>query len=360
MALDISSTVRGNTGNVATSITQPSVCNSMHDSMGGGIPLNELCEELRNSLEYVSLVNNGLTKLNSSVPNVVFFDVEHQRFAVHKRTLEKDPQSLLFILVNNHFTPYMASSTDSGPVKGRKRVKLEASQSRLTEETNDCPSHSSLRDYDSSRIIKIRNRNPEIFEKLLNFLRGYKSAIPLEWAEVCKIEAYFYGLQSSWNKSFSTIPKSHFSKTFSESSKQDTIHCDTLWTLIGEVMERGTHMTEFSTFGDSVGFGVIHRAKNDYFAQGTFCSRPNVFYCTDEKIRKISENSAIHKIMDVKRSADNPLDIRMSFDADDAIIRWDRFIGNGWCTAGIHHLTNEITYGFCVLSTPGAQVSIKS
>lgn len=335
----------------------PPVHHTIYENTERVCPLEGLCGELCRSLDYICKVENSLTRLDSTVPNVIFFKIENRNFAVHKCTLEKDPQSLLFVLANEHFTSQHPQSDEVEPAK--KRGKQESNPIPSSHEGINYLNFPSSRHFYPSDSIIILNRNPDIFEKLLNFLRGYKSAIPPEWEEQCKAEAYFYGLQRSWNKSFPPSPKENTSWTFVESSKKDIIHCDTLWTIIGETMERGLHQIDFSCYGDKAGFGLICRTNNDFFTDGLFYSRPNIFYCTDEKIRKISESAAIHRIPDAKRSAENAIEIRISFDADNSVVRWDRLNGNEWCSAAMHRLKNGVTYGFCVISAPGAKISFK-
>lgn len=321
-------------------------------------PLKGLCDELRKCLSYVSSVNVNLERLSSSVPNVVFFEVENKRFAVHKRTLEKDPQSLLFVLADYHFSSQIDSSDNSKLSYKGKRKKVESEDTASADKEELTPSHFAPPNFASP--IKISNRNPEIFRMLVNFLRGYKNAILPEWVEACKAEAHFYGLENSWNKCFQSVSNKEFSWTFAESNQKDIFRCDALCTMIGEIMERGIHLVELSCYGDNAAFGVIHRCIKEDNGVGPFFFRPGIFYCTDGKIRKLSDTNNMSRVLDFERNPDKTVEIKMSFDAGDGIIRWDKLIGNEWYSVGIQRLTAELKFSFCVISSPNAQVFRKT
>lgn len=332
--------------------------NSMSRNVSTEPPLKGLCDELRKCLTYVSSVNINLARLSSSVPNVVFFEVENKRFAVHKSTLEKDPQSLLFVLANNHFSSQIDSSDDSKLLQKGKKIRIESKRTASADKEEYALSQFPHVNFGSP--IKIANRNAEIFRMLLNFLRGYKNAISPEWVEACKAEAHFYGLENSWNRCFQSVSNKETSWTFAESNQKDIFRCDALCTMIGEIMERGIHLVELSCYGDNAAFGVMHRFIKEADGVGPFFSRPGIFYCTDGKIRKLSDTNNISRVLDFERNPDKTVEIKMSFDADDGIIRWDRLIGNEWYSVGIQRLTTEQKFSFCVISSPNAQVFRKT
>ncbi|KAG8342721.1 hypothetical protein TRVL_06447 [Trypanosoma vivax] len=100
---------------------------------------------------------NKLLEFEATVPDVITFRVDGKLFSVHRSTLLKDPQSVLFVMVERHF-----------------------------------------RSRNAGDIVDIPGKDANLFGMLLKVLRGYKNPVPEVYREACETEALFYGLTRSW------------------------------------------------------------------------------------------------------------------------------------------------------------------
>eukprot|EP00796_Vickermania_ingenoplastis_P009710 gene9710-6806_t len=240
-----------------------------------------------------------LTHLDHDVPELVSFQVGEKTFTVHRITLEKDPQSLLCALANDHF-----GSLSPHIKKKRRRSNGEGDG----EEKDD--------------IIHIPGRNPEIFERLINFVRGYKGSIDSEWRTICEGEVEFYGLQKSWSASFPRGSSRTLRICNGSNFNKTTLNSDYICTLIGNKMEKGDYHLDLSSYGGNIGFGVVScdSGEDESF---NFCN--GIFYFTDGVIRSFSDSDKLQALMELsKREIEKAIEIRITFDADEFILRWDR------------------------------------
>ncbi|KEG14040.1 hypothetical protein DQ04_00661180 [Trypanosoma grayi] len=113
----------------------------------------------------LSSLQRTLLEFDVGVPVIVNFRVDGKMFSVHRDVLQKDPQSVLFLLAERLFC--------CGDDRGR-----------------------------GSDVIEIPSRDATLFGMLLNLLRGYRSPVPEAYREACYKEACFYGLQHSWKSRY--------------------------------------------------------------------------------------------------------------------------------------------------------------
>lgn len=285
----------------------------------------------------LGVIRDSLSELLPVVPELVSFEVEDKIFTVHRRILEKDPQSILFYMANSHFRNNINPCSEQ-----RKRKRDENIHEEAINQNNP---------------IVIAGRSAEVFSRLLNFLRGYKNCISLDWLEICEKEAVFYGLQRSWYSYFPEISRQCL-RLFDEPRSTDSLHSDCLCIVIGHEMEYGQQHVDLSCFGDNVGVGVVRclpNATNSNSLQ--FCN--GIFCCSDGKIRSC-DSDGVQRLLSNERESDKTHEIRISYDADDAIVRWDRLSSKDpWCI-GIRRLSQSGKYRFGIIASQNSRVFIKS
>lgn len=287
----------------------------------------------------LGLIRDSLSTLDPAVPELISFKVEEKVFTVHRIVLERDPQSILFCLANNHFR-YSSSSCD-----GQKKKRRTEDEIHLEEDVN------------CNTPIVIPGRSAEVFSRLLNFLRGYKNSVSLDWMDTCEREAIMYGLQRSWYSYFPFVSR-HCMRIFDEPRGTDSLHSKCLCVVIGNEMEYGQQHLDLSCFGDNVGLGVarcLSKASDSTNLKFDY----GMFYCSDGKIRSCDSDS-VQRLLSNEKDSDKTLEIRISFDADDSVIRWDRLSSKGqWCI-GIRRLPRNEKFRFGIIASPNSRVFIKS
>lgn len=303
-------------------------------------PLARMDDAVENAL----WVKQHLSVLHSSVPEVVTFEVGGEHFAVERSLIEKDPQSLLFVLANARFSPCAKSET--APPRRRRRVEAAAA-------TGDC----SACDAPAVSAIAIPEKDPALFRKILNVVRGYKNAIPDDrWREACLYDVAFYGLQKSW---YSLFPAPEV-RTFTVKTSPSFVTSATTCGLASPYYTTGQHVVTFAVAlqgaekvatgvetkdMDEVADGVSHAAHGEAFNRALYWNDGNV-------TSFFSAAQSFASGFPFKSSALT----RVFLDADEGTVRW-AVRGND-CVAMLRLPKRAGGYAFCAISQKGARVDI--
>lgn len=285
----------------------------------------------------------AMTSLPPCVPAVVTFCVGGRTFAVSRTVIEKDPESLLFLLTLKHFTPtaFPLSSHLSSPDTLAER---SCSEEVSTKRSFGMPP--------SPRAITLPDNSPELFAMLLNMLRGYRNAIPGEWMECCRDEATYYGLESSWNARFHVLPEPYYFRNPLHNSK---ILSDSVLGVASDFLTAGEHHIDFSVVQcDRVGVGVISTASGSLEELGPQAQdgTSGAFYWNDGKLSfYVGEPRMLETGFPFPAGAL----IRVIFDADERITRW---IVNGEYCVAMERLPAGRHYAFASIASRTSQVTI--
>lgn len=291
--------------------------------------------------ERLSLACRGLTQLPQSVPEVVTFEVGGRAFSVRRCVLARDPQSLLFALAVEHF------SHDGGAARKRRRA-----EQRCDSEGWNAPA-------ECRNAIRIPGKSPEVFEKLVNFLRGYKNAIPREWRSVCEEEAVYYGIEKSWSECYQRRRKPFF-RSYEELCLDESMltvgyRCAT----VGEEMERGEHLLRLSFTGE-VGVGVVCGERGMPDDSSMVVLKYGMFYCMDGKVRTCSDAEPLQRLPVPDRSSEKTYEMCVMFDAEECIVRWDCASPKGVVCVGLQRAPKGQKYHFGLWASPNSRVLLKS
>ncbi|KPA74603.1 hypothetical protein ABB37_09227 [Leptomonas pyrrhocoris] len=297
------------------------------------LALDELCSKLKARYE-------AMTSLPSCVPAVVSLCVGGKNFSVSRALIEKDPGSVLFVLTLEHFAPSSSRfrSTSASSLRGGKRDRgdVECAASKAAAET----------------AIAVPERIPETFGMLLNMLRGYRNAIPVEWMDACREEAAYYGLEGSWNARFHVLPTPYYFRNPLHSSK---ILSDAVLGVASDFLTSGEQHIDFSVVQcDRVGVGVISTTGGSLEELGPQTQDGNngAFYWNDGKLSfYMGEPRMVETGFPFPAGAL----IRVVFDADERIIRW---IVNGEYCVAIERLPSGRRYAFSSIASRSSQVTI--
>lgn len=262
-------------------------------------------------------------RLHAGVPPVVPFLVEGKPFAVSREALEKDPQSVLFVLAEEHFPP-PPSSRSRKNVKDRKTPRPSAP-------------------------ICIANRDPLLFRMLLNLLRGYGNAIPPLWRDACEVEAVYYGLKHSWEAKFSAPERFRF-RTM---DLGDSLSADTVCGIASDYYSHGKHVIDLEIVqSERIGVGVISNLTDassiDRLKEGHGCA----MYWNDGKVTgRFSTQTLMESMFPFPSMAT----VRIVLDADDRSVRW--YLAEDCCVA-VQRLPREERFAFAVVAARSSQVRI--
>lgn len=257
---------------------------------------------------------SDLGKLHPSVPEMVRFRVGDTLFATNRENLTKDPQSLLFVLANNHYRGNtQRDSADFAP-------------------------------------ISIPDKDPQVFGMLLNLLRGYPNPIPRDWLDACYNDAVYYGLTETWRRHYPVQTEQAFHFPFSGSR----LSSDLVLGVSSNPMSQGKHFTQFTiSSGDRVGVGVITLDVCTNRSESTQLeSRECAVYWSDGRVTRNMDGEAKSE---PTYQFTMPSTIRVYVDLDEGIIKWmlnDEFF------VSMMRLPNDRKYLFCVFMSSNAQVSL--
>lgn len=275
---------------------------------------------LRHHGEMAHSCCDRLKCLHSSVPDVVSFEVGGEVFAMGRPLLEKDPQSLLFVLAERH---HMAE-VERGR-RGRRRA--DVAKKRQTSP------------------IRIPGRDPAIFRMLLNVLRGYRHAVlsPM-WEEACTADVCFYGLRQSWERRYA--PSSKY--TFFNPLGGSVLSSDLTYGVAGPFFTSGEHVIAFAVpQAEKVAVGVVGES-----SPAAFDSSLKALYWSDGKI---TTNFDILSTSDSGFPYRPAAVIQVLLDADENIVRW--VINEDYCV-GMLRLPSDTTFAFCACASGKSQVTI--
>lgn len=280
--------------------------------------MDTVMNELKTQQQQVSI-------LPICVPDVVTYDVDGRVFSLSRQLLEKDPQSLLYVLAEQHY----------GGEPKRRRGECDSSLSG-----------------DDDKVIRVVGKSADTFERLVNFLRGYKHALMNDWKATCEKDVDFYGLQHSWTSCFEMVPKS-FTPFHMEGT---SLHCDHVCATAGEVMRHGTQVLDLMLYGDYIGVGIIAHTNEASAPDGMTYG---ILYWTDGAIRTYSEEDNLQRSVGFDKEGNKAAEVRITFDVEESMVRWERVSMKGrWCV-GLRRAPSGNDYKFGVLASPGSRVFIK-
>lgn len=293
---------------------------------------SQMLDELSHKL---STRYKAMTSLPPCVPAVVSFCVGGKNFALSRTLIEKDPGSLLFMLALEHYAPSTChscrASTDS--FTGREDAEEGVAEA-------------------AGITIALPERSPTVCAMLVNMLRGYRNAIPVEWMDCCKEEAVYYGLESSWNARFHALPEAYYFRNPLHNSKMVS---DSMLGVASDFLTSGTHHIDFSVAQcDRVGVGVISTTGGGLAELGPQAQDGinGAFYWNDGKLSLyITEPRMVETGFPFPTGAI----IRVIFDADARIIRW--MVNGEYCVA-IERLPEGQQYAFGSIASRSSQVTI--
>lgn len=269
---------------------------------------------------YVQLKHryDGLSALPRAVPSVVSFCVGGRAFAVSRALLEKDPGSLLFALTAQHYSGLAVAG--------------------------DAP----------CGAVLIPNRNAQLFGMLLNLLRGYRTAIPEGWMEVCREEAAYYGLLGSWNARFHVAATQYYFRNPMRNSK---LASEAVLGVASDFLTAGEHHIDFCVSQcDRVAIGLISSSALTPEEPGTQLhdGHHGAFYWNDGKL---SFYLGEPRIVETGFPFPAGAVIRVAFDADERIARW---VVNGEYCVAMERLPAGRQYAFSSIAARTSQVTIVS
>lgn len=289
-------------------------------------------EELRGRLQ---ARYDAMTSLPPCVPAVVSFCVGGRPFAVSRALLEKDPSSLLFVLTLQHYAP--SRPTPSFDLPSRRQEDACAASSSPTS---------------AAAAITLPEKSPTPFAMLLNLLRGYRNAIPVEWMDCCREEAAYYGLEKSWSERFNVLATPHYFRNPLHSSKMLS---EAVLGVASDFLTTGEHHIDYSVVQcDRVGVGVISTsgASLEELGPQSQDGSNGAFYWNDGKLSfYLGEPRMVETGFPFPAGAL----IRVLFDADARIIRW---VVNGEYCVAMERLPAGRHYAFSCIASRSSQVTI--
>lgn len=296
-----------------------------------------------------------LSALHPSVPDVVVFAVGRERFAVAKGLLEKDSQSLLFALANRHYTrrtsnapPEETDEPDPSPPRHRRKREDASADESLPPcgAGEPCPS-----------AICIPDKDPALFRRILNVVRGYKGAIPNDrWREACLCDVAFYGLEKSWNAVFPPPEPHKFVVRTSPSFVTSAITCG----LASPYYTEGQHVITFAVTmqaPEKVATGVETRDSGEvadsvaHAAHGEAYNR--ALYWNDGSVTHFFRAAQSFATGFPYKTSTL---MRVFLDADERTVRWA--IRGCDCVSMVRLPKREGGYAFCAVSQKGGRVDI--
>lgn len=272
---------------------------------------------------------NVLCKFHNGVPEVVSVKVGGQLFSVSRSVLERDPQSLLFILVCQSYT---ARDT---PKKGRSLKRARA----VTEEE------------EAKKMvpIEIPERDSKVFGMLLNMLRGYVNAIPVEWKEACYKEAVYYGLTASWCERFGN----HRPYAFQVLTCKRKLLSEAVYGVASEYFTSGEHFIDFGVVKwDRVALGVISSDADIESREDPLDTYGCAFYWNDGRISSFFSSLAM---FNSSVALNEGRVVRVILDASENTVKW---MWDDVTTIAMLRLPRDKTFAFCTLCWHNSQVNI--
>lgn len=323
---------RSNEGNI-TQIVDKNYEIQINSSCSSLLQSGE-CESYKSELDRLDEACTSLSVLDSQVPEIVTYEIGGRLFSFHRSSIERDPQSLLFVLANKHFS--LCENELNLPAS--KRIKVEPKNMVVEGCTGS-----------SLDVIRIPEKNADVFHKLANIIRGYRSPIPSDWIDTCEKEAAFYGLQTSWKRN------QHFSKKLTRVLKE--VKGTSMWSLftfVGESIAEGNDEVDLALNGNNVGVGVLGRTKD------AETHHFGMFFCSDGKIRTCSDSEGYQQLSSAPKWIDNSIDFRISFDVESSIVQWDYLTWKGTRSAVMERVPSNLVYQFAVLAFNISPVSLLS
>ncbi|EPY27758.1 hypothetical protein STCU_05580 [Strigomonas culicis] len=300
-----------------------SVAREVNDSLQESTPVFE--RQIGHVTSSLKKTRNALCKLHSGVPEVVTLKVGDQVFSAQRSLFEKDPQSLLFILVCQS---YAAHDTDK---KNRplKRTKPE--------ETKSQPS------------VEVPERDPIIFAMLLNMLRGYDNAVPPEWKEACWKEAVYYGLTTSWYERYGNRRP----YAFQILACKRKLLSEAVYGVASEYFTSGEHYIDFYVVKwDRVALGVISSDADIESREDPLDTFGCAFYWNDGRISSFFSSLVMFNSSVVLNEAHF---VRVVLDASENTVKW---MWDEVTTIAMLRLPKGKTFAFCTLCWHNSQVNI--
>lgn len=277
-----------------------------------------------------------LCELDPCVPEVVPFEVGGRRFSVHRSLLTHDPQSLLFLLANDHFT--LRRARDG--FRAGKRPRVEGGGALTDTASND------------EDVICIPGKSADVFEKLINLLRGYEHAVPSDWRAACREDAVYYGLSASWRKHFEGASRPYFQMIGEKNAS--TLNRGYRCAAVGDEMTRGEHSVTLSLKGDHFGVGVVSTNGSSDLSEMAF--HHGMFYCSDGKIRLSFDLAPLSPPGEYQEKVS---EVRVSFDVEESLVRWDCISSKGLACVGLRRVSPDERYRFGVWASPNSRAALK-
>lgn len=281
-------------------------------------PVSHVASSLRKA-------RNALCKLPSEVPEIVTLKVGGQLFSVSRSILEKDPQSLLFILVCQFYVAHETPKRDRAP----KRARAEGERQMMP--------------------IEIPERDPKIFGMLLNMLRGYVNAIPAEWKEACCKEAEYYGITASWNERFGNRRP----YAFQILTCKRKLLSEAVYGVASEYFTSGEHFIDFGVVKwDRVALGVISSDADIESREDPLDTFGCAFYWNDGRVSSFFSSLVMFN-SNVALSEGRV--VRVVLDASENTVKW---MWDDVTTIAMLRLPRDKTFAFCTLCWHNSQVNI--
>lgn len=292
-------------------------------SLGEGSPVFQ--HQISRVASSLKRTRDALCKFNDDVPAIVTVKVGGQRFSTSRSILEKDPQSLLFILACQFYT------THETPAKSRTPKRVGA------EETKE------------ASCIEIPERDPKLFGMLLNMLRGYDSAIPAEWKEACYKEAMYYGLSTSWHGRFG----SRRPYAFQVLTCKRKLLSEALYGVASEYFTSGEHYIDFGVVKwDRVALGVISSDVDIESREDPLDTFGCALYWNDGRISSFFSSLVV---FNSNVALNEGRVVRVVLDATENTVRW---MWDDLTTIAMLRLPRDKTFAFCTLCWNNSQVNI--
>nr|CCC92473.1 unnamed protein product [Trypanosoma congolense IL3000] len=227
----------------------------------------------------LSALRKQLCMFGVAVPDVVNFCVDGKCFSVRRELLLKDPQSVLFLMTEEHF----------------RRRKAGCSV---------------------DEFIEIPCRSPLLFGMLLNVLRGYRDPVPEKYREACYAEARFYGLLRSWALRYPLVVDGPFRPLFCGNQ----LTSDTLFATVGSFCSSGKYTVKLSVVRcDRIGVGVITGDMEKLWMGATMEWQGFAFYWNDGRMVCNFGSPVAEEIGFVYS---NGSQIRVDLDCDEKTVSW--------------------------------------
>lgn len=280
-----------------------------------------------------------LLTLGAAVPSIVAFEVGGRQLSVEKHLLEKDPQSLLFVLADRQY-----STPDDRRAKKRRTDNDQLGAAPQTSSSGRA-------------AISIPEKDPDILARLLNVVRGYKSAVNGRgWKEACEQDVAFYGLQKSWEALFPSEENPQFAIKMHPSCISSALVCG----VAGPYHAYGRHVVTFAVTlqgPEKIAVGVEAKDQNEDSNSMSHATRGEAYnralYWNDGSITTyFNVSKSMTSGFPYKSSAI----IKIVLDADEGTLHWMTTASD--CVAMIRLPKRKSGYAFCALSQKGSQINI--